>query len=87
MIIKSFLHIPLLQLNATKNIYKKCNKFMNSKLLRSNISSNRKAPQDFMKRTLLLGMMDPLTCQSPEKALSEWDFIVAKTEEKAQYIN
>lgn len=32
------------------------------------------------------GMMDPLTCQSPEKALSEWDFIVAKTEEKAKCI-
>ena len=31
-------------------------------------------------------MMDPLTCQSPEKALSEWDFIVAKTEEKAKCI-
>merc|ERR1711862_43041 len=32
------------------------------------------------------GMMDPLSCKSPEKTLSEWDFIVAKTEEKAKCI-
>lgn len=32
------------------------------------------------------GMMDPLYCQAPLKQLSEWDFIVARTEDKPQCI-